>query len=322
METIKIKGLDKPVTRMILGSTWWWRHFPEKTVFETLDAYVEAGGNMLDTGRFYSAGHGEKVLAKWFDMTGMRGKIMVTSKACHHYVDEDNNHFPEKNRVQPECITEDLEFSLNRLGLDHFEVFMMHRDRRDLPVGEMMDVLEKHHKEGKINAYGVSNWDQDRLQEAIDYCKSKGYQGPTTNSPSYSLATVTAPRWAGCSYIDDDYAAWHKGTDVAILSWASQGGGWFGEAHKRGELPKDYFDAYDTPANNEKMKRCRELAAEKGANVLPINIALAYLLNQNLPIAAIVGPRDANELKTGLKGLDIKLTPAEVEYLSLRSDKR
>lgn len=317
-KSVKIKGLDAPVSQLIIGTAWF---DPEQqdSIEQLLDAYVEAGGNMLDTGRFYNGSKAEDVIIEWLDKRNLRDKLLFTSKACHHYVNENNEHFPEINRVKPEYITEDLNFSLQHLGIDHFDVFMMHRDNHKVPVGPLIDTLEMHHKEGKIRAYGLSNWNLARVKEAIEYANSKGYQGISTVSPSYSLATVGKSRWEGAEYVGDDYALAFKGTDVTILTWGSQGGGFFTETWTRENAPDGYVECYFNKENEEKLKRAKELAEKY--NAVPVNIALAYVLCQGLPIAAIIGPRNKEQFMSTLKVLDIKLTPSEIEYLSLRSDK-
>lgn len=152
---------------------------------------MAAGGNTFDTGRFYSGEKSEIVLADWLRRNrNKREDLVITSKACHHYVDENNMHHMEKSRVSAAYITEDLEFSLNPQQLDYFDLYMMHRDDVDAPVGKLMDRLERHRREGKIRAYGVSNLSLERLQEAQAYCERKGFQGIFFNSPGFSLATV------------------------------------------------------------------------------------------------------------------------------------
>lgn len=188
-----------------------------------------------------------------------------------------------------------------------------------IPVGELLDRLEKHRKEGLIRAYGVSNWRLPRVREAIAYCKEHGYQGLSASSPSYSLATVTESRWKECIYIDDSEAAQYNDLALPIFSWSSQGAGFFAQIPGRLALP-DLNKAYCTDTNFEKLRRATEIAEEKGVSAT--NIALAYVLNQGYRIAAILGPRTKEEMRDSAAAAEITLSSADVEYLSLRSDKR
>ncbi|MDL2307426.1 aldo/keto reductase [Desulfovibrio sp. OttesenSCG-928-C06] len=317
MEMVKIKGVEAPISRLAMGTSWF-EQSKQRDIDELLEAYYEAGGTMLDTGRFYNGTKTEKFLADWLNRTGMRGKTQFTCKGGHYFVNDNNEHFPEVSRVTPKDIIDDLHFSLNHLGLDHFEVFMLHRDNVDVPVDELVDCLEEHHNKGEIGAYGLSNWTLPRVKLAMEYAKKKGYQGITAVSPSYSLATVHTARWHGCEYVNDEYAAFFKGTDATILSWGSQGGGYFTESWTRENAPVGYVQCYFNDENAEKLKRAKELAKAKGCQ--PVNISLSYILSQGLPIVPIIGPRNKEEFKVNLKSLDIKLTPQEVEYMSLRSN--
>lgn len=322
MKTVSIKGLRTPVSLLILGTAWMNEYTPDETCAAALDAYIEAGGNMLDTGRFYSGGHTEKFLTRWLDANGMREKLLFSSKCCHHFVDENNRHFPEPNRVRPEYVIEDLDFSLERMKLDRFDVFMMHRDNEAVPVPELLDVLEEQRLKGKISTYGLSNWGLPRLREAMSYCAAKGYQGISTTSPSYSLAQIRTPRWVGCAYLSDEEALWHRGQELTMLPWASQGGGFFAEAFSRENAPADYAEAYFTADNFEKLARAKALAEKTGNCCTAVNIALAYVLSQDIPLAPIVGPRTPAEVKSCTDFLDLRLSPEEVEWLSLRSSLR
>ncbi|MDL2307241.1 aldo/keto reductase [Desulfovibrio sp. OttesenSCG-928-C06] len=322
MKTLAIKGLRTPVSLLILGTAWMNKYTPDAACAAALDAYIEAGGNMLDTGRFYSGGYTEKFLTRWLDANGMRKQLLFSSKCCHHFVDEDNKHFLEPNRVRPEYITEDLDFSLERMKLDHFDIFMMHRDNEAVPVPELIDVLEEQARKGKISAYGLSNWSLPRLQEAMDYCAAKGYQGISTTSPSYSLAQIRKPRWVGCAYLTEEEALWHRGKDLTMIPWASQGGGFFAEAFSRENAPADYAEAYFTPDNFEKLERAKALAAKIGNGCTAVNIALAYVLSQNIPLAPIVGPRTPAEVKSCTDFLDLRLDRDQIGWLSLKSAQR
>lgn len=320
MEYLKIKGLAKPISKLIMGTAWF---TPESENFidTMLDIYINAGGNTLDTGRFYGRGQSEGLLYRWLQRCGRRDDVYLIDKCGHPFVDRSGKHYPARWRVSEELITEDLNYSLSNVGVDYFDLYLMHRDDPKLPVSILMDRLELHHREGLIKAYGVSNWRIPRIQEAMDYCEKMGYFGLSVNSPSYSLATVKVSRWPGCVYGDDSYAQWHKDYNLPMLSWGAQGAGFFADIYRTdGSAPLDIQEAYLTEVNFEKLRRAQKIAAEKG--VESINVALAYILCQDLPLAAIIGSQNENELLSTLNALDINLTPGEIEYLSLKTNTR
>lgn len=323
MKYLSVKGLDKKVSQIVLGTAWFGldRNAEHDGIFGLMDLYVELGGNAIDTGRFYGAGRSEGVVARWLEKSGMHDRLVLIDKACHHYVDEDNVHHTKENRVRPELITEDLNYSLENMKVAYFDIYLLHRDNPEEPVEGLIDRLERHRQEGKIKTYGVSNWSLERLEQAQNYAIRKGYQGISVNNPSYSLAKVQKPRWHGCVYADDAYALWHADKDISLFSWAPQAAGFFADIYKRdGSTPQDVADAYFSDENFEKLTRVKMLARERADGTEPINVALAYVLSQSFPVAAVVGPRSTDELKSNVHSLDVHLSPREIEWLALRSD--
>ena len=243
-----------------------------------------------------------------------RDRFVITGKACHHYVDENNVHYPEQVRVCADCITEDLEHSLALQGNGYFDIFMMHRDHPSAPVSQLMDRLEQHRLEGKIRVYGLSNWKLNRIQEAIDYCHRKGYQGPTINSPGFSLASVGIPRFVGTVYADPEYIRWHKDRNLTVLAWGAQATGFFADLYRQdGSAPADIVGAFFSEVNFGRLARAKELAARKGCE--PVNVALSYVLDQPQPLAAIIAPHNAAELLSSLKALEVHLSEEETCWL-------
>ena len=318
MEYIKVRGVDKPVSKLIMGTAWFNPDF-EDEIFKMMDLYVREGGTTVDCGRFYGIARAEGILKRWLDARNNRGDLVIVDKCCHPIITPDGAHHPEYWRVRPDLVTDDLRYSLLHTGCDRFDLYLMHRDDPAVPVAAILDRLEQHREEGLIGAYGVSNWELPRVEEAMDYCKRKGYSGIVVNNPSYSLARVQKTRWPGCVYADDDYARWHRDKDIALFSWASQGHGFFADIYPRdGSAPRDIQEAFFSEENFERLKRAQELGKRKG--VESINIALAYVLSQPITVAAIIGSRSRKEFDSCIKTLDVKLTPQEIAYLCLESD--
>ncbi|QIB67956.1 aldo/keto reductase [Aminipila butyrica] len=318
MEYINVKGVKKPASKLVMGTAWFSPDF-EDEIFKMLDLYVESGGNVIDTGRFYGIARSEGILKKWFDSRNNRKDLIIVDKCCHPIITPDGVHHPEYWRVKPDLITDDLHYSLFHTGCDFFDIYLLHRDEPKLPVSEIIDRLEMHRQEGLIGAYGFSNWELDRVKEAYEYCQEKGYTGLAVNNPSYSLAKVRTARWPGTVYADDEYAAWHEGKDITLFSWAAQAHGFFADIYPRdGSAPKDIQEAFFYDDNFERLKRAQELGKEKGVD--SINIALAYVLCQPAGVAAIIGSRSRKEFDSCIQTLNVKLSKAELDYLSLKSD--
>lgn len=321
MEYIHVNGIEKPFSKLVMGTAWF-HPDQEDVIDEMMDAYIQAGGNVIDCGRYYGVGAcAEKLLKRWLDRSGYRDKVIIIDKACHPIITPDEEHHPQYWRVKPDLITEDLYYGLFHTGCDYFDLYELHRDDPSVPVGEIMDRLEEHRKQGLIHAYGLSNWELPRVEEAMEYCKKKGYQGVSVNNPSFSLAKVPHPRRPGTVHMDEDQVVWHeKHPEVALLSWASQAAGFFVEGlyESKETTPQWIQDVYFSETNFERMKRAKELAAQKG--VESVNIALAYVLCRDFPVAAVIGSRNKKELDSCIRALDIKLTKNEIDYLCCKRD--
>ncbi len=320
MHYITIPGISDCCSQLVLGTSLFTPKRKEE-VFAILDAYVELGGNTLDTSRIYSNGKSEEVLRMWLQARKNRQQVIIINKCCHHHVDDQNHHYPDQQRVQPHIITEDLHESLDRMKVNYFDLYLLHRDDSRVPISELFDVLEWHRQAGRIKAYGVSNWSTERIAKAMRYTSSKGYSGIAINSPSFSLAHINEPRWEGCVYADRNYMEWHEKTQLPLFSWACQASGFFTGRFTPDNVPNpDIERVYYNNGNWERLRRAAQLATVKGSNFTANHIALAYVLNQPLPICAVIGPQNTAEMIANFEALRIKLTPQELAWLDLRSD--
>jgi aryl-alcohol dehydrogenase-like predicted oxidoreductase len=202
---------------------------------------------------------------------------------------------------------------------DHVDIYLMHRDNPEVPVGEFIEVLNEHVKAGRIGAFGGSNWALSRVEEANAYAAAKGLQGMSAVSNNFSLARMISPVWTGCiAASDPDSRAWLTKTQLPLLSWSSQARGFFTE---RADYPvetqpdREMARCWYSADNLKRRARAMELAKKK--KVLPINIALAYVLGQPFPTFPLIGPRTLAELRTSLPALDVKLTARELRWLNL-----
>lgn len=318
MKNISISGVDQECSKIVLGTSLFTPQHKD-VVFEILDKYVELGGNTIDTSRIYGIGKSETIISMWLKSRRNRNDMVIINKGGHHYVDDKGIHYPERRRVRPETITQDLMDSLDTMDVDFFDIYLIHRDDPDVPVGELVDALQEHKNAGYIKAYGVSNWSTQRIEEANQYAVSKGYSGIVVNSPSLSLAQVNEPRWIGCIYTDNEYIKWHEKSQIPVLSWASQSSGFFlclstPEKILKSDLARVYYNN----ANLERFNRASQLAKQKGEQFTANNIALAYVLNQQFPICAVIGPQKVEELLVSFRATEVQLSNEEKLWLNLQ----
>ena len=315
MKKILVEGIKNgtiyniEVSNLILGGGDFVRFGGEDKVVEMLDDFYALGGNTVDTGRHYR--ESEKMLGNWMNSKGVREKFNVLTKACHP-----TRELPDTPRVNAFAIREDLEASLNDLNTDYIDLYALHRDDVNVSVKEIIDELNVHINAGKIRAIGTSNWSLERLIEANEYAKANGLRPFTFNSPNLSLARPTKPRWPGCVSADGTMEKWHLDNNFPMISWSSQAGGFFtGRFTKEDKSNEEMVECYYTDENWARFDVANEIASRK--NVTAIEIALAYVINQKYPCAAVIGTRTKSELDSSYKGSLVNLTEEEMTKLDL-----
>ena len=300
-----VPGIDKPVARLVLGTMLEGATFPAPHAFALFDDYFAHGGNCFDTAHIYAGGLGEQLLGQWLKTRNLRDQVVIIGKGAHPPC------------CDPAGITRQLDESLARLQTDHVDLYLMHRDNPDIPVGEFVDVLNQQFKAGKLHAFGGSNWTLERVAAANRYAKRKGLTGFTAISNQFSLAEMVAPVWPGCVSVSNATSRkWLKKQQLPNFCWSSQARGFFsGYAQPDNLSDPELARCWYSDDNFLRLERVKELAKKRGA--LPINVALAYVLAQPFPLFALVGPRTLHELRTTLPALKLELTPKELRWLNL-----
>jgi aryl-alcohol dehydrogenase-like predicted oxidoreductase len=269
-----------------------------------LDAFWEAGGNLFDTAYVYGQGYTEKLLGDWQRNRGVRDRMVIIGKGAHSPL------------CYPDVIGKQLTQTLDRLQTDHVDIYFMHRDNPDVPVGEFVDAMDREVKAGRIRGpFGGSNWTMARMDEAIAYAERTGKQKPGVLSNNFALAEMLDPIWAGCvSASDAQWRAWLTARQMPNFSWSSQARGFFTDRAGRDKTGNDELVRvwYSDP-NFARRDRAIELAKRLGKS--PIHVALAYVLNQPFPSIPLIGPRRLAELEDSMQAFDITLTPEDIRWL-------
>jgi predicted dehydrogenase/aryl-alcohol dehydrogenase-like predicted oxidoreductase len=297
-----IVGIEKPISRLVMGVDNQ-TSMPHAAVM--FDDFFEHGGTCFDTAYMYASGTCEKILGQWIKNRTIREQVVILDKGAH------------TPNCTPEKLSSQLLESLARLQTEYVDIYMLHRDNTDVPVGEFISVLNEHKAAGRMHAFGVSNWSIERIDAANAWAAEHGLTGFSAISNNFSLAHMVDPVWKGSiSTSDADSRAWLTKTQLALMPWSSQARGFFtGRAR-----PDDFSDpelvrSWYSEDNFHRLERANELAKKRG--VLPINIALAYVLCQPFPTFPLIGPRMLTETHSSLPGLDITLTPEELRWLNL-----
>ena len=307
--SVKIKDLDKEVSRVVFGCD---NQSGSDHAFAMFDHYFSLGGNTFDTAYIYNNGKSDVYLGRWMNHRGLRDQVVVLGKGAHT---------PD---CYPHLIRPQLEESLDRLKTDHLDLYCLHRDNLEVPVSEFIDALNELKEDGLISLMGASNWSLSRFSESSTYAEASGKDAFSLLSNNFSLARMLEPVWPGCeSCSEDDFTDFLKEKQIAIFPWSSQARGFFleqqefeGGLHIANPNKQEQDRVWLSPNNLERRKRCFSLAEEK--SIEPIELALAFVLNQDFPSFPLIGPRNFFETKSSLKALEVKLSKDERDWLDLK----
>tara|TARA_B100001029_G_scaffold144039_1_gene123981 strand:+ start:8276 stop:10267 length:1992 start_codon:yes stop_codon:yes gene_type:complete len=308
MPTSRIKGIDKELSRVVFGCD---NQSDTNHAFAMFDYYFNKGGNVYDTAYIYNNGKSDRYLGDWIKARNNRDEVVILGKGAHT-----PDCLPEKIRPQ-------LEETLDRLSTNKLDIYCLHRDNPEIPIAEFMDSLNELRDEGLIDVLGASNWSLDRFKEANEYSNSKNISGFGVLSNNFSLARMLEPVWPGCfSCSEEDYRQYLIDNQIAIFPWSSQARGFFlktqefeGAMHVANPNLQEQNRVWSDENNLERRQRCFELAEKKGFE--PIEVALAFVLNQSFPTFPLIGPRNFFETESSLKAFDINLSNEEVAWLDL-----
>lgn len=318
-----VEGITKRVSRLVLGTMIINTRERDRS-FELLDAAAECGINTLDSAHGYAGGDSERAIGLWMQARGNREKTVVITKGAHPNQD--------RKRVTPYDIAADLHDSLVRLKTDYIDLYFLHRDDPDLPVGPIVEALNEHACAGKIRAFGGSNWRHERIQAANDYARTHGLKPFVINSPNYGLAEQVQDPWGpGCVTLsgpsEKSAREWHRTNHMPIFAYSSLGRGFFSGRitranfeQQKAEIDGACLRAYCHEVNFKRLDRAEALAREKGVTVS--QIALAFILNQSLNVFALVGAACRAECEANLIACGVQLTPGELAWLDLQSEQR
>ncbi|ACP25981.1 putative oxidoreductase [Sinorhizobium fredii NGR234] len=298
----RIPGVAKPVSTVSLG----FEFFPSfASASLTLDAFYEAGGNVFDTAFVYRAGKTESIFGDWHASRRVnREDIVLIGKGAHSPL------------CYPDVIARQLDQSLERLKTDYVDIYFMHRDNPDIPVGEFVDAMDDEVRRGRIRGiFGGSNWTRERMDEAIAHAEKNGKTAPAALSNNFSLAEMLDPIWPGCVAASDDrWKDWLKKRQIPNFAWSSQGRGFFTDRAGRDKHDdEEIVRVWYSDRNFRRRDRAIELARKRGCS--PIHLALAYVIAQPFPVIPLIGPRTVAELEDSLSAIEITLTPEELSWL-------
>jgi aryl-alcohol dehydrogenase-like predicted oxidoreductase len=278
------------------------------SAYRLLDTFIDLGGTTLDSAAIYSdwqpgeSGRSETTIGDWLASRGTRDRMFIVTKGAHPLINE------SASRLNPVDIRHDVEQSLRRLRTDRIDQWLFHKDDGVAPVADVVGTLQDLQREGKILAFGSSNWSLARMQEAMAVPGEKF----TANQVLGNIfaATMGTPADPTTVVIDAPMFRHARDNDLTLYLFTSTARGYFDNL-ARGVGPTPSFDNPATAAVAEKVV---SIAAEQG--VSPSDLMLAFLMHLGPNVRPVIGTIQPDHLKASWKAHDIALSPETVRRLA------
>ena len=282
-----------------------------------LDAYCEAGGNVIDTADVYSrwapgnrGGESEEALGTWMTARGNRHQVVIATKVMGPM-----GPGPNDTGLSRSHIMDGVEASLRRLRTDYIDLYQAHWDDRETPLAETLRAFDDLVGQGKIRYVGASNYHAWRLTRALWESDRHGYARYETIQPKYNLV------------MRDEYERelepLCREQEIGVLTYSSLGSGFLSGKYRadRG-LPATARAAgvektYMTPRGFGVLSAVDQVAAAVGAT--PSQVALAWIVHRPGITAPIVSATSVAQLRELLGALDLRLDADAVATLDRAS---
>lgn len=307
MEYIKLKNSDLTVSRLCMGGCpmggYGWGKTQEEELIGAVHAALDNGVTFFDTADTYGLGQSEITLGK--GLKGHRHEVVIQSKFG---VRVGNGKTVYDN--SPEYIRFALEQSLNRLGTDYVDLYVIHYRDPSTPMEAVVETLETLRDEGKIRYFGLSNIHAEGMDELLPY------KGSFVNcQDEYSLA---------CRKNESDLLAIHEKMDVNPMTWGSLGQGIltgkytrenisFGSDDRRSREIYVNFHGDKLEQNLRIVDAMRDIAPhyDKPLSALAIRFILDHLPES----VVLCGAKRPSQVLGNIEGLDWQLSEQDLKVL-------
>ncbi len=275
-------------------------HTTQENATAIVDAALEAGVNLIDTADFYSQGESEEMVGR--AIAGRRDDVVLATKAFLP-MGEERNHRGASRR----WLISALDSSLRRLGVDHVDLYQVHRWDPTTTDEETLSALTDLQRAGKIRYFGSSTFPAYRIVEGQWAARERNLGRYVTEQLHYSILNRGA---------ETDVLPVTENHGLGVLVWSPLSSGWLSGAvragqeittHRSSVMPQR-FDL-DVPANRAKLDVVEQLAkltAEGGLTM--IQLALGFVTSHPGVTTAIIGPRTMDHLESQLAAADTVLS--------------
>ena len=301
MEKRRAGGSGLALSRLGLGTMTWGRDTDEIEAADQCRAFLDAGGNFLDTAATYGDGDSERVIGGLIGTLFNRDDVIIATKAGSNFADGTRRVDASRHSLIAE-----LDRSLNRLGTDFVDIWQIHNWDEVTPLDDTLSALDYAYTTGRARYVGVSNYSGWQLARAATKQQSNSMKAPlTTVQGEYSLLN----RNAEFEIID---AAVECG--LGFLAWAPLARGVLTGKYRKG-IPSDsrgaapHFAKHIEPyldSRSAKIVEAVAVAAE-GLGFSPLEVALAWVRDAPGVTSSLIGARTGAQLRGVLKSEEISL---------------
>ncbi|MCS4230770.1 aryl-alcohol dehydrogenase-like predicted oxidoreductase [Stenotrophomonas maltophilia] len=282
----------------------------EKTTFALLDAFVDAGFNLVDTADAYSAwvpgnqgGESETLIGRWFARSGKRDKVVLATKVAK---------WSEQPGLSADNITAAVEGSLRRLQTDVIDLYQAHEDDESTPLETTLGAFARLIEQGKVRAIGASNFSAERLADALKV--SADYQLPRyeTLQPEYNLYDRSG--------YEAGLEALVQREQLGVISYYSLASGFLSGKYRRSEdaarspaRGQAVVAKYLNPRGNRILAALDDVASRHTATAS--QVALAWLIARPSITAPIVSATSVEQLHDVLAAATLALSAQDIAEL-------
>ncbi|RPE14180.1 aldo/keto reductase [Chitinophaga lutea] len=278
---------------MFGGNVFGWTA-DEKTSFQLLDAFTDAGFNAVDTADTYTVrvpgntgGDSERIIGKWLHQTGKRDKIILATKVGGVFSET-------KKGLRKKYILQSIDDSLSRLQTDYIDLYQTHYDDPETPIEETLEAYASIVQSGKVRAIGTSNMTAARIRQSLRVSLDKGFPSYQSLQPEYNL--YDRERY------ETEYAPLVAETNLGVIPYFALASGFLtgkyrSTADLEGSSRTKYVSRYINERGFNILAALDTVAARH--NTQPATVAIAWLMNRpgiTAPIASATSMAQLNSL--------------------------
>lgn len=301
-------GLD--ISRLGLGTMTWGRDTDEHEAADQCRAYIEAGGNFIDTAATYGDGDSERVIGGLIGTLFNRDDVVLATKAGISFIKGER-----KVDLSRHGLISQLEKSLTRLGTDYVDLWQIHAWDSNVPLEDTLSALDFAYSSGKARYVGISNYLGWQSARAITLQESHSMKAPiATMQNEYSLLNRT---------VEEEVLESASQLGVGFLAWSPLGRGVLSGKYRNG-TPSDsrgaspHFAHFIDPYLDERSSRIVDAVcvAAQGLGYSPLEVALSWVRDAPGVTSAIIGARTGAQLRGALTTEQITLPDIVREALN------